>query len=74
MMRERNVKKFVFSSSATVYGVPKSVPIDESFPLSATNPYGQSKLIAEQVLRDLEVSDPSLAHRDAALFQSGRRA
>ncbi len=58
-MRARNVKKFVFSSSATVYGVPKSVPIDESFPLSATNPYGQSKLIAEQVLRDLELADPS---------------
>jgi UDP-glucose 4-epimerase len=56
-MRARNVKKFVFSSSATVYGVPKSVPIDESFPLSATNPYGQSKLIAEQILRDLEISD-----------------
>jgi UDP-glucose 4-epimerase len=59
VMRDRNVKQFVFSSSATVYGVPKSSPIDESFPLSATNPYGQSKLIAEQVLRDLEVSDPS---------------
>jgi UDP-glucose 4-epimerase len=58
-MRARNVKKIVFSSSATVYGVPKSVPIDESFPLSATNPYGQSKLIAEQVLRDLEISDPA---------------
>ena len=39
--------------------VPESEPIDESFPLSATNPYGQSKLIAEQVLRDLEVSDPT---------------
>ncbi|WP_321796422.1 UDP-glucose 4-epimerase GalE [Caballeronia sp. J97] len=59
VMNERNVRNFVFSSSATVYGVPKSVPIDESFPLSATNPYGQSKLIAEQILRDLEVSDPS---------------
>jgi UDP-glucose 4-epimerase len=59
VMRERNVRHFVFSSSATVYGVPQSVPIDESFPLSATNPYGQSKLIAEQVLRDLELSDPS---------------
>src|SRR5580698_353836 len=57
VMRDRNVKQFVFSSSATVYGVPKSSPIDESFPLSATNPYGQSKLIAEQVLRDLEISD-----------------
>jgi UDP-glucose 4-epimerase len=57
-MQAHDVKKIVFSSSATVYGVPKSVPIDESFPLSATNPYGQTKLIAEQVLRDLEVSDP----------------
>ncbi|KVO10018.1 UDP-glucose 4-epimerase GalE [Burkholderia ubonensis] len=59
VMREHNVKQFVFSSSATVYGVPERSPIDESFPLSATNPYGQSKLIAEQVLRDLELSDPS---------------
>jgi len=59
VMRDRNVKQFVFSSSATVYGVPTSSPIDESFPLSATNPYGQSKLIAEQILRDVEVSDPS---------------
>ncbi|MPW17426.1 UDP-glucose 4-epimerase GalE [Paraburkholderia sp. CNPSo 3157] len=59
VMRARNVKQFVFSSSATVYGAPKSSPIDETFPLSATNPYGQSKLIAEQILRDLEVSDPS---------------
>ncbi|KVD65190.1 UDP-glucose 4-epimerase GalE [Burkholderia ubonensis] len=59
VMRERNVKQFVFSSSATVYGVPERSPIDESFPLSATNPYGQSKLIAEQMLRDLELSDPS---------------
>ncbi|MGV2288776.1 UDP-glucose 4-epimerase GalE [Trinickia sp. YCB016] len=59
VMRARNVKQFVFSSSATVYGVPKSSPIDESFPLSATNPYGQSKLIAEQILHDLEISDAS---------------
>ncbi|MCA8034503.1 UDP-glucose 4-epimerase GalE [Burkholderia arboris] len=59
VMRERNVRQFVFSSSATVYGVPERSPIDESFRLSATNPYGQSKLIAEQILRDLEVSDPS---------------
>jgi len=59
IMRERDVRQFVFSSSATVYGVPERSPIDESFPLSATNPYGQSKLIAEQILRDLEVSDAS---------------
>jgi UDP-glucose 4-epimerase len=59
VMRQHSVKQFVFSSSATVYGVPERSPIDESFSLSATNPYGQSKLIAEQILRDVETSDPS---------------
>lgn len=59
IMQERSVKRFVFSSSATVYGDPHRVPIDESFPLSATNPYGQTKLMAEQMLRDLQVSDPA---------------
>jgi UDP-glucose 4-epimerase len=59
VMRERDVRRFVFSSSATVYGVPERSPIDESFPLSATNPYGQTKLIAEQILRDLEIADPA---------------
>ena len=58
-MRSHNVKRIVFSSSATVYGVPERSPIDESFPLSATNPYGQTKLIAEQILRDVERSDAS---------------
>lgn len=58
-LRERNVKRLVFSSSATVYGVPERSPIDESFPLSATNPYGQTKVIAEQILRDIERADPS---------------
>lgn len=51
------VKKLVFSSSATVYGEPDVVPIKENFPLSVTNPYGRSKLIIEEVLRDLYVSD-----------------
>ncbi|RKP50842.1 UDP-glucose 4-epimerase GalE [Trinickia fusca] len=59
VMQARNVKRFVFSSSATVYGVPERSPIDETFPLSATNPYGQSKLIAEQILRDVERADPA---------------
>ncbi|WP_322062750.1 UDP-glucose 4-epimerase GalE [Paraburkholderia sp. J63] len=59
VMRQHDVKQFVFSSSATVYGVPERSPIDETFPLSATNPYGQSKLIAEQILRDVAISDPS---------------
>ncbi|MEX3954900.1 UDP-glucose 4-epimerase GalE [Trinickia sp. EG282A] len=58
-MRAHDVKRFVFSSSATVYGVPERSPIDESFPLSATNPYGQTKLMSEQILRDVERADPS---------------
>lgn len=57
-LRAHGVRQFVFSSSATVYGHPHAVPIDESFPLSATNPYGQTKLIAEQILRDLLVAEP----------------
>lgn len=57
-MRDAHVKKIVFSSSATVYGAPKTLPIQESFPLSATNPYGQTKLMIEQILQDLYVSDP----------------
>jgi UDP-glucose 4-epimerase len=57
VMSEFNVKKIVFSSSATVYGDPASVPILESFPLSTTNPYGRSKLIIEEILGDLYLSD-----------------
>ncbi|KKK38790.1 UDP-galactose-4-epimerase [Mesobacillus campisalis] len=59
VMAKHNVKKMVFSSSATVYGHPERVPIDESFPLSATNPYGRTKLMIEEILRDLHVSDSS---------------
>ncbi|MGB1310443.1 MAG: UDP-glucose 4-epimerase GalE [Leucothrix sp.] len=51
------VKKIIFSSSATVYGDPESVPILEDFPISATNPYGQSKLMVEEIMRDLYTSD-----------------
>ncbi|MES2159789.1 MAG: UDP-glucose 4-epimerase GalE [Pseudomonadota bacterium] len=58
-MAEAGVKSLVFSSSATVYGDPASVPIFESFPLSATNPYGRSKLMIEDMLRDLQRADPS---------------
>ncbi len=56
-MREANVRKLVFSSSATVYGWPKSNPIDESFPIHATNPYGRTKLFIEEMLRDLARSE-----------------
>jgi UDP-glucose 4-epimerase len=52
-------KRFVFSSSATVYGQPKSLPITEDAPLAATNPYGQTKLMAEQILFDLRHADSS---------------
>lgn len=57
VMAKHNVKKLVFSSSATVYGNPKSVPISEDFPLSTTNPYGSTKLMIENILRDLVVAD-----------------
>lgn len=58
-MKEHNVKKIVFSSSATVYGDPHSVPIREDFPKHATNPYGQTKVMIEQILEDVYVSDKS---------------
>ena len=59
VMRDNNCKSIVFSSSATVYGDPKIVPVKEDFPISATNPYGRSKLFIEEMLRDLFVSDNS---------------
>ena len=58
VMQAHKVSKFVFSSSATVYGMPETVPITEDFPLSCTNPYGWSKFMNEQILRDLYVADP----------------
>ena len=57
VMNEFNCKKIVFSSSATVYGKPKSLPIKEDFELSTTNPYGSTKLYIEGILKDLYVSD-----------------
>ena len=57
VMAKHNVKKLVFSSSATVYGDPHTVPITEDFPTSATNPYGQTKLMIENILKDLYKSD-----------------
>ena len=58
VMAEHGCKSIVFSSSATVYGDPQTTPIKEDFPLSATNPYGRSKLFIEEILRDLYISDP----------------
>lgn len=57
-MSEHNVKRIVFSSSATVYGKPDSVPISEDFPLRTTNPYGETKLMIERILSDIAASDP----------------
>ena len=58
-MRRTDCRNIVFSSSATVYGKPETVPIREDFPLSATSPYGRTKLMIEKILGDLYVSDPS---------------
>ena len=58
-MEECGVKTLVFSSSATVYGDPQWLPLTEDHPLSATNPYGRSKLMIEEILRDVHRSDSS---------------
>jgi len=59
VMQSHGCKSIIFSSSATVYGDPETTPITEDFPLSAANPYGRSKLMIEEILRDLYVSDPA---------------
>ena len=59
VMRNHNVKSIVFSSSATAYGDPHTVPIKEDFPLSVTNPYGRTKLMIEEILQDFYVADNS---------------
>lgn len=58
-MNRAGVKLLVFSSSATVYGKPSRVPIDESFPLCATNPYARTKIMVEEILDDIHRSDPT---------------
>jgi len=60
VMKAHGVRNIVFSSSATVYGDPQTMPILEDFPLSATNPYGRSKLIIEDILRDLSIADNTM--------------
>lgn len=60
-LAQAKVRKFVFSSSATVYGDPETVPIAETARLSVTNPYGRTKLMVEQILGDLAHADPSWA-------------
>lgn len=58
-MAEAGVKNLIFSSSATVYGQPETVPVREDSPLSVSNPYGRSKLMVEDILRDVAAADPS---------------
>lgn len=60
-MLRHKVNRIVFSSSATVYGTPKSVPIKEDFPLSTTNPYGETKLMIERILKDTASANPDLS-------------
>lgn len=60
-MVKHKVWRIVFSSSATVYGTPKSVPISEDFPLSTTNPYGETKLMIERILKDCTAAYPELS-------------
>ncbi len=60
VMQQFNCKELVFSSSATVYGDPETVPINEQSPLSATNPYGQTKLMIENILKDVAHADESM--------------
>jgi UDP-glucose 4-epimerase len=57
VMRQFGVKDIVFSSSATVYGNPRTVPIKEDFPLAVTNPYGRTKLMLEEIFRDIYAAD-----------------
>lgn len=57
-MAQHGVRTLVFSSSATVYGHPDTLPIREDFPLVASNPYGRSKIMVEEILRDIATSDP----------------
>lgn len=61
VMREHGCKKFVFSSSATVYGMNNTVPYTEDMPTSATNPYGQTKFMQEIMLKDLAFADPEMS-------------
>lgn len=61
LMEKYGVNNIVFSSSATVYGMPKTVPITEDFPLSTTNPYGSTKLFIEQILKDAQAANNKLS-------------
>ncbi len=73
-MHRAGVRNLVFSSSATVYGDPVTVPIREDFALGPTNPYGRTKHMVEDILADWQRCESRLEHRPPALFQPGGRA
>ncbi len=68
VMRDAGVLQLVFSSSATVYGVPEQVPVAETAPLSVTNPYGRTKLVCEQLIEDLAASDKTFRYVNLRYF------
>jgi UDP-glucose 4-epimerase len=74
VMQKHHVKRLVFSSSATVYGIPETVPIPENARLFCTNPYGWTKLMNEQILIGSGRCRPGLVSRPAALLQPDRRS
>jgi UDP-glucose 4-epimerase len=71
-MQAHNCRTIVFSSSATLYGLPETVPINEQAPVQPINPYGHTKAAVEQMLADVAASEP--AHGAVALLQPGRRS
>lgn len=71
-MHNLAIHKLVFSSSATVYGTPQYLPYDEKHPTAAMNPYGRTKLMAEEILADLAHPGLQMEHGCAALFQPHR--
>ncbi len=67
-MMERGINKFIFSSSAAVYGVPSEIPVSEEAPLAPINPYGESKATVERILRDLAISDSDFSYVSLRYF------
>ena len=70
LMEKYDVNNIVFSSSATVYGMPKTVPITEDFPRSTTNPYGSTKLVIEDIMTDTTKAKPEAFGYAFEIFQS----
>ena len=67
-MLEHGVDKFIFSSTAAVYGIPEEIPIKEDAPLNPINPYGNSKATVERILRDLSLAEPNFRYTSLRYF------